>query len=180
MMKKLLILGFILAMASAASAGTAWFEVNAGDSPPYKPSDTITIDLVSDVKVSSVYIDAIASNAGTAHDPRSLNTALSILPMLGTIVNSGGILIQGPIQGSAPFDFTTHVPPGQAIYSFEFHVPDVPWSTYITICTSGSGEVTDFDLGTTVQIDPLTIHVVPEPMTIALLGLGGLFLRRRR
>jgi len=26
----------------------------------------------------------------------------------------------------------------------------------------------------------LEIHVIPEPMTIALLGLGGLFLRRRR
>jgi len=26
----------------------------------------------------------------------------------------------------------------------------------------------------------LEIHVVPEPITIALLGLGGLFLRRRK
>jgi hypothetical protein len=27
---------------------------------------------------------------------------------------------------------------------------------------------------------PVTVNVVPEPMTIALLGLGGLFLRRRK
>jgi hypothetical protein len=35
-------------------------------------------------------------------------------------------------------------------------------------------EMTEGDLG------DLIIHQVPEPMTIALLGLGGLFLRRRR
>ncbi|MFC1738650.1 PEP-CTERM sorting domain-containing protein [Planctomycetota bacterium] len=29
-------------------------------------------------------------------------------------------------------------------------------------------------------LDRLTIHQIPEPATIALLGLGGLFLRRRR
>ena len=33
--------------------------------------------------------------------------------------------------------------------------------------------------GTTL-LDSATINVIPEPMTIALLGLGGLFLRRRR
>ena len=30
------------------------------------------------------------------------------------------------------------------------------------------------------QVDSAIIHQVPEPMTIALLGLGGLLLRRRR
>lgn len=35
-------------------------------------------------------------------------------------------------------------------------------------------EATEADLG------DLVIHQVPEPMTIALLGLGGLFLRRRK
>lgn len=35
-------------------------------------------------------------------------------------------------------------------------------------------QLTESDLG------DLVIHQIPEPMTIALLGLGGLFLRRRR
>ena len=34
----------------------------------------------------------------------------------------------------------------------------------------------DFD----TIFDTVTIHQVPEPMTLGLLGLGGLFLRRRR
>ncbi len=29
-------------------------------------------------------------------------------------------------------------------------------------------------------LDTLTVHQIPEPMTFALLGLGGLFLRRRK
>jgi hypothetical protein len=37
--------------------------------------------------------------------------------------------------------------------------------------------LTDAD---TVPIQTLIIHQIPEPMTIGLLGLGGLFLRRRR
>ena len=51
---------------------------------------------------------------------------------------------------------------------FEFH------------CT-GEGDVVvdiwDMQLGV---IDTLTIHQIPEPATIALLGLGGLLLRRRK
>jgi hypothetical protein len=46
----------------------------------------------------------------------------------------------------------------------------------------GEGDVV-FDLrdstGNTT-VDTLTVHQIPEPMTIALLGLGGLFLRRRK
>lgn len=33
--------------------------------------------------------------------------------------------------------------------------------------------------GVTATLDGITVNVVPEPMTMALLGLGGLFIRRR-
>ena len=61
---------------------------------------------------------------------------------------------------------------------------------------SGVGVLADYEylcrlVGSTVLVelfdgtaggilDSLTIHQIPEPMTIALLGLGGLFLLRRR
>jgi hypothetical protein len=42
--------------------------------------------------------------------------------------------------------------------------------------TGGTLDLIDADTFTTLQ----SVTVVPEPMTIALLGLGGLFLRRRK
>jgi len=35
-------------------------------------------------------------------------------------------------------------------------------------------------VGTNTVVDSVVIHQIPEPMTIALLGFGGLLLRRRR
>ena len=36
------------------------------------------------------------------------------------------------------------------------------------------------DFGTSELVDAVVIHQIPEPATIALLGLGGLLLRRRK
>ena len=43
----------------------------------------------------------------------------------------------------------------------------------------GTIELTLLDAGFS-PLDSMTITVVPEPMTMALLGLGGLFLRRKK
>lgn len=59
-------------------------------------------------------------------------------------------------------------------------------STAITILTSATGitinlaNVTVSGSGTLSQVGNSLVMTVPEPMTIALLGLGGVFLRRRR
>jgi hypothetical protein len=48
------------------------------------------------------------------------------------------------------------------------------YSVYASTAGGTWEKLTELDLG------DLVIHQIPEPMTIALLGLGGLFLRRRR
>ncbi len=37
-----------------------------------------------------------------------------------------------------------------------------------------------FDPEYGVPVDSVAITIIPEPMTVILLGLGGLFLRRRK
>jgi hypothetical protein len=52
----------------------------------------------------------------------------------------------------------------------------------ITIMPSAEGTLSigNYESNYTVLIDHADLSIVPEPMTIALLGLGGLFLRRRK
>ncbi len=192
-MKKILSLILVLAIGSVASAATVWLEVDGGAADAYAPSTVITINLVSDSLVTGIGSLAIGSDGGTAQAPLALHLLITALPNTGVIHNSGGILIH-TIAGTTG----TALPPvtiaaGEAIYSFDFHVPELPDSTYITIADytgaspvgpplstsiswydAGSGQ-----LGSMTDVGELVIHI-PEPATIALLGIGALSLLRRR
>lgn len=192
-MKRLFVAVLLLAVTSSAVAGLVELRVSPDDVFLYIASDTITIqlyatDFYTDYPLDTIGFMDIAAiktdNGGTASNP-SLNSALAIgeggTSSTGDIVNSGGILIedirgyieQGDLVGVNPFP--------AVLYEFELHIPDAEYSTIITITMNG------LDLYNLGYNDPgytatntLEIHVTPEPMTIALLGLGGLFLRRRR
>ena len=186
-MKNLLTILLVLAMASAASAVVV-FEVDPEDAKDsYMPSDIITINVVADHGVGSVGIGAIVTDKGGTATVIGLNPLLSQAPLQqGTPINDGTTLIEY-IAGNVPL-VAPELPAGAVLYSFEFHVPQVPDSTIITI-----DDLTDYMasppkytsinskdyMNMSSDIGALQIHV-PEPMTIALLGLGGLFLRRRR
>jgi hypothetical protein len=182
-MKKLMILTLVMLMASMATA-TISLEVDVADEKDsYVYSDVITINLVTDDDVVGVLIDAIKDDAGgTAQEPQVFNTAFgSTIP--GTL-NVNGLLVE---YMSANVTSVPTVPATGVLYSFEYHVPDVPHSTIITIETYADGSNyflpwIDFLDGSWAEghLAPLEIHVTPEPMTVALLGLGGLFLRRRK
>jgi len=191
-MKKLLIMLVLLAMAGAANAASVWFQVDPQDAADsYMPSDIITINLVADFGVGSVSLN-IGADGGSAEAVGALNAKLAtaLAPYYnGTLRNTLNILISD-IAGGAAFGQPTPAA-GEVLYSFEFHVPDVPPSTIITINdVTGPNPFGGAPMSTAVaspdymvyltDILPVEIHVIPEPMTIALLGLGGLFLRRRR
>ena len=101
---------------------------------------------------------------------------------VGDIVNSGDTLIsdvrgyieQGDLVGVYPFP--------AVLYEFEYSIPDIMWSTIITISLEG---LSLKNLGYNDPVpyytqSPLEIHLaVPEPATVLLFGLGGLLLRKR-
>lgn len=181
-MKKLLVLMLVFAMASGASA-LPYFTVDAADyKDHYQSSDVITINLV-DEGVIGFAIDAITdfSAGGTASGPQTFHPGFGFS-------KAGALNYEGMLVAFASASVTMVPPVGQSgvLYSFEYHVPDVTISTIIEIGTFYDDdnwlapELYYVGGGMTNEFMPAVIHVVPEPTTIVLLGLGGLLLRRRK
>lgn len=186
-MKKFLCLLLVLAMTSVATAGTAWFEVLSPLKESYLPSDYIEIGIMVDQAATAVTLGAFVSdNGGVAQGPWTLSPNFNLLPNPGVPVNDGTILIE---LMSGNVNFGSPAVPAGAIATMVFHVPELESSTYITLDDLVDMAHQPFPYSTNVMFDDyssvadigeLVIHVIPEPMTIALLGMGGLFLLRRR
>jgi hypothetical protein len=176
MLKKvILVFVSVLSMASLANAGIT-ISVDGQANPgsiTISPSDTRTIGIVNTVDADRqdflMYLDFVADDslyslsgaalgAGAGDFPTTLLGPDSIAgPAKEYTINQAWAVGTDPVSGT--------------VMTVNLHC-------------DATGDITvqlwDDRVGYDAPVDQLVIHqVVPEPMTLALLGLGGLLLRRK-
>jgi hypothetical protein len=193
MMKKLLILMLVLGLTSFANAGII-ISVNGVTTAPnttytkvitLTPSSTITLDITNNnatnptgPKDYTAYLDfECPSQGGFSTGTRTKG------PAAGDMSADQGIATYGSGGNYTGLDFaeetfvqawapaTTELN-GPMLY-IPFHCEKAGVTEYLTLWDTRVGNA-----GTV--IDTLVINQIPEPMTLTLLGLGGLLLRRRK
>ena len=161
-MKKLLIVMLVLAVASVANATlsiTAPATVDLGA--------TATVTVSSDTAADS-YIAYVDFTGGVP-----LSNA-QILAAAGP--NAKCTLSPYGYAGYYEIAALDYTPPSDILAGAHFTFDLI--STGADLSTTYTVRLLDEDWAT--EIGSVGIEVVPEPMTIALLGLGGLLLRRRK
>ena len=193
-MRKLLILIVVLGVASMANA-TLQISVN-GDLEPINseivvtevPSGILTLDIWTDVDVG-VFEQLTWALVVTNDAVGTISGGVGVAPWryavwAGAGVDNAAIVLDPPYSGKAGTylaGMSGNPLAGDVMYDeFLFHCEGVGdatvelWSLVNSVPLPGEAYVL------TTLLDSVTIHQVPEPMTMVLLGLGGLLLRRRK
>ena len=177
-MRKFIVIMAVLAMASFAQAGLQLGISYDGEYGTYiDPVDSEIVLMPSETIWIGLYNDTAETNAALA-----MLVGIK-LPATGSW--SGGNVAYGapnPAQGSnvyyGPYygwDLWAFMP-GTSMDIY----PVGPLAGYEFHCDGEGDVVIDLLDPGFVVTDSIIIHQIPEPMTMALLGIGGLFLRRRR
>ena len=189
-MRKLLILTLVLGMASMANAAFTLMVSDSGDAGTYyDPVDTQLEISPTDYLWVGVYND-------TDGEPGVLQKGVLFLGMPDTGAASWTGAWQQykpPLVAGAPDNaYMGPIEVGQAtlIDMWQLTLTDGAPDTWNLAGVLDAKELHCEELGVDATvllfndamqvIDTVTIHQIPEPMTMALLGLGGLFLRRRK
>lgn len=186
MMKKLLSFMLILCIAGAASAGSLTLQPISEGQPgsatnPLDPGETAIVQVWTDTPMYGVDLSLVVDSGNgqiidgsgkddaaglgfeewASFDPQSSGTVAGALE-----IGLGGFTapVSGPVVGWWVIESTGAV--------------DVVVTMH---ADSGYGGSSDDTFATPDPIGgTVTVYQTPEPITIALLGLGGLFLRRRK
>ncbi len=188
-------------IASTASADAIWLRVAPGDTPT--PGGTVEIQLVADTAIDGWRIEGATAPAGTSvsnfkvHALAGMNGNHEAMPNFVDNLTYGGrtyLFNEAFCEGNRGT-----MPAGDTLMSFDLDIHST-WDgvTPFTLDLLGSGEMYYYD----AEEDPLEMEwnphgsfwgtspstklpiadltIVPEPATMALLGLGGLALLGRR
>ena len=185
-MKKLLILFVVLGLASAASAASCTITLSVDGETEYDPLDglNITVDLTINVNVSSIYNSA-SNTAGI--DFVSDMTAGSATVSVGDWIPASSQESVGTLSVDDILDAywykaggASDVTAGTVIYEFPVTLSSDALGTISPVMTTDDKVVRGLTSYWWSENTYVPVTIVPEPMTIMLLGLGGLFLRRRK
>jgi len=188
-MKKLLVLALVLSVASLASASVQMsLQVNGQDADAITlmPSDFVTISIVGAGDGTGAWLIAAGPGTLVGGDISHVANEYMSDKDLGALIDpdndpetTWGMFFNSMYPGTTraidlvwvdtESPFVTFGPNlfGEAV----FHC-DAPGDVTIAIIDYAGEEL--------IIADTLAITQLPEPMTMVLLGLGGLFLRRRK
>jgi hypothetical protein len=191
-MKKLLVLMLILGLTSIAGAAVGsntdkivQLSVNGGvadeyfKDEPLNPSDTVTLDiqLADGVAMDAMELDLEIIGGATISLPDPATDIIvggfeSWSLIVEGVTDKGIAAIAGVTFGSVD---------GTLVDGITFHCEGQgPVTVQLTSAGSNSIVAPESRLLDAADLGSIVIHQVPEPMTITLLGLGGLALLRRR
>ena len=181
-MKKLLVLMLVLGIASLASAG---LQISVGGNPePLEteytllPSETIELDIWTDSEIPmfelNIYALAVASGQATITNGTAYyGNIIGDLPIV-----DWNIPLDEGIGGTFVAPMSPLIGAGEVIADGIIFHCEAPGDVVVELWSIVDVGDNDFQFDT--LLDTVIIHQTPEPMTMALLGLGGLFLRRRK
>ncbi len=182
-MKKLLSLVLVLGMASIASAGLS---IAGYDGSKVKPSDQVALSIVGDGQIAEAInvfllvefegringgavVWAPADPAVSSYrDKESLDAEFGMdsVEMFNNYLGKTSITDLASVviaSTTAPHPALN----GLIVDGIIFHL-EGPGDAIVTLCDASFS-----------AMDTITIHQIPEPASMLLLGLGGLFLRRQ-
>jgi len=165
-MKKILALALVMSVAAMAiSMGPELSNVDNGDG-------TFTVTLTDNTGATGVNIMSVTSTGNMTISNAVWNANLGMNTQFGDWYGAGA-------PGATATATATGVYATGVLVTFDVTGVAGDVLTIGDIFGGALASYVDYGAGSTASLTGMSTTLVPEPMTMALLGLGGLFVRRR-